>query len=74
MLRAGLLLCLSAFTNLQTQQPQYGFDRNNIRWVLPASFPEALARAKNEKRILLIKGIAFNIDEAGAKCATKGHW
>jgi hypothetical protein len=42
--------------------------------VLPAEFTTARERAKEEHRLLLIKGVSFNIDEAGAKCATKGTW
>jgi hypothetical protein len=49
-------------------------DRTAIQWVLPGDFPRALARAKQEQRILVIKGISFGVDDAGAKCATKGVW
>lgn len=49
-------------------------DRNAIAWVLPGDFPQALARARQEQRILVIKGISFGVDDAGAKCATKGVW
>jgi len=45
-----------------------------IRWHLPGEFMEARDRARRENRLLLIKGISFGIDEAGAKCATKGKW
>ena len=45
-----------------------------IRWFLPARFDEALAAARAQKRILVIKGVSFGIDEAGARCATAGLW
>ena len=45
-----------------------------IRWKLPHEFTDAVAAAKKQKRILIIKGVSFGIDEAGAKCATKGKW
>lgn len=47
---------------------------DNIDWVLPADFDKALARSKSEQRLLLIKGVSFGIDVAGATCATKGQW
>jgi hypothetical protein len=53
---------------------EYGHDPTNIRWHLPAEFDTALDRARKEQRMLLIKGVSFNIDEAGAKCASKGTW
>ncbi|MEO6593880.1 MAG: hypothetical protein ABIP94_03910 [Planctomycetota bacterium] len=46
----------------------------NIHWVLPGDFSTALQRAVAEQRLLLIKGISFGVDEAGATCATKGKW
>ena len=49
-------------------------DRTAIQWVLPGDFPQALARAQKEQRIVVIKGISFGVDGAGAKCATKGVW
>lgn len=51
-------------------------DRNDgaIAWHLPHDFDAAVARAKKQKRILVIKGVSFGIDDAGAKCATKGKW
>lgn len=45
-----------------------------IEWKLPHQFDEALAEAKKTNRLLLIKGVSFGIDDAGAKCATKGKW
>lgn len=47
---------------------------DNIDWVLPGHFDEAVARSKTEQRLLLIKGVSFGIDVAGAACATKGKW
>ena len=49
-------------------------DRTAIQWVLPGDFEQARARAQKEQRILVIKGISFGVDTAGAKCATKGVW
>ena len=49
-------------------------DTSAIRWELPNSFAKARARAAEENRILLIKGVSFGIDHEGAKCATKGMW
>jgi hypothetical protein len=49
-------------------------DRTAIAWMLPGDFEQALARAQKEQRILVIKGISFGVDDAGAKCATKGVW
>jgi hypothetical protein len=47
---------------------------DTIDWVLPGHFDTAVARATAEQRLLLIKGISFGVDEAGATCATKGKW
>jgi len=56
------------------QEPELGCDASAIRWFIPGEFKEALERAKEEKRLLIIKGISFGVDDAGAKCATKGKW
>jgi hypothetical protein len=69
----ALLLAGSAST-LRAQDDNIACDRTAIAWVLPGDFPQALARAQKEQRILLIKGISFGVDDAGAKCATKGVW
>jgi hypothetical protein len=45
-----------------------------IDWTLPGDFEKARERARAEKRIIIIKGIAFGVDEAGSKCATEGDW
>jgi len=47
---------------------------DNIDWVLPGHFADALQRGKSEQRLILIKGVSFGIDVAGAACATKGKW
>ncbi len=47
---------------------------DNIEWVLPGHFADAVARGKAEQRLILIKGVSFGIDVAGAGCATKGKW
>ncbi len=49
-------------------------ENENIQWVLPGDFEDALERAKAENRIILIKGLGFGLDELGSKCATKGCW
>ena len=82
-LRISLLLSLplsASFAGLAVAddpprlQAEHGCDTTNIRWVLPADFKTALERSKSERRLLLIKGVSFNVDEAGATCATKGTW
>ena len=71
---------LAAFAFVLTCTPsdvraqEVACDRTAIGWVLPGDFPQALARAKQEQRIVVIKGISFGVDGAGAKCATKGVW
>lgn len=45
-----------------------------IRWFRPGQFEDAVAAAKGSGRLLLLKGISFGIDTAGADCATKGTW
>ncbi len=72
---AVLLGSLIAGTAL-AQQPDTGLgcDRSAIRWFIPGQFQDARERARKEKRLLIIKGISFGVDNAGAKCATKGKW
>ncbi|HZN38421.1 MAG TPA: hypothetical protein VFD82_06435 [Planctomycetota bacterium] len=69
----ALVLAVSVST-LRAQDDNITCDRTAIQWVLPGDFAQALARAQKEQRILLIKGISFGVDDAGAKCATKGVW
>ena len=45
-----------------------------VDFVLPGRFREARKRSSERNRLLLIKGVAFGMDEAGATCATAGHW
>lgn len=68
----GSLLLL--LTMLPSQEPAPVCDRSAIDWVLPGNFPTAVARAQQDQRILVIKGISFGVDSAGAACATKGVW
>jgi hypothetical protein len=49
-------------------------DTTAIRWHTPGKFEEARKAAAAQHRILMIKGIAFGVDAAGAECATKGCW
>ena len=67
-------LALAATASLRAQDDAIACDRAAIQWVLPGDFPQALERAQKEQRVLVIKGISFGVDAAGAKCATKGVW
>jgi hypothetical protein len=58
----------------QGQPTPAACDSTNIEWVLPGHFDDAVARAKRTHRLLLVKGVSFGIDAAGATCATKGKW
>lgn len=49
-------------------------DHSAVTWVLPGQFEDAQKKSASEKRLLLIKGIAFGVDELGAKDARKGCW
>jgi len=81
---ALLLAALASFTAVHAHAsfqeaaiqpaPLAVHDDAAIDWVLPGSFAKAQARAARENRILLIKGVSFGIDSAGAKCATEGTW
>jgi hypothetical protein len=72
-----LATVLSAYGPLGAQQDDAAMppcNKTQIQWVLPGNFDAARQRAVTEQRMLLIKGISFGIDEAGAQCATKGLW
>ena len=56
------------------ERPQQARAEAAIEWHLPHQFGEAREASKTKNRILLIKGVSFGIDEAGAQCATKGKW
>lgn len=72
---SGFLLFAASTIALPAQTPTAGAcDRSAIEWVLPGDFAQALARSQQEQRILVVKGISFGVDVAGAKCATKGVW
>ena len=74
-LRIALLTALLAGSvPAQEADLQAACNDTNIRWVLPGDFASAQQRAQHERRLLLIKGISFGVDEAGATCATKGKW
>ena len=51
-----------------------GCDNAAINWFKPGEFEAARRLAKKDKRLLVIKGISFGVDDAGAQCATKGMW
>ena len=69
---AGALAAL--LSPLAGQQPHPACNTDNIDWVLPGHFADAVSRGTSEQRLILIKGVSFGIDVAGAKCATKGKW
>ena len=70
MIATLLILCLLSSPWLVAQAPP----ATEIRWHLPGRFGEAKADAVKRQRILLIKGISFGVDEAGALRATRGRW
>ena len=51
-----------------------GCDTTAIRWFKPGEFDKARKLARGSKRLILVKGISFGVDDVGAKCATKGKW
>lgn len=72
-----LAVCALAVTLLASQGVAQGNPAcvtDNIDWVLPGHFADAVKRGKAEQRLILIKGVSFGIDVAGAACATKGKW
>ena len=73
------LFCASALAEPNTAaaeelSPAERRARAAINWRLPHEFATALSDAKEQTRILVIKGVSFGIDDAGAQCATKGKW
>lgn len=52
----------------------WGFNDEKIDWYYPNDFDSAKESAKDNVRILLVKGLGFGLDELGATCATKGCW
>ncbi len=81
-MKRTLAIVLSSIIILQSlaipgrgqDRPPFGCDTSAIKWVLPGDFGKAVQRAKKENRLIVIKGVSFGIDVAGAKCATKGKW
>lgn len=61
-------------TAQDTVAEDFGFTSESIDWVIPGKFDEALASAKEQNRILLVRALGFGLDELGASCATKGCW
>ena len=49
-------------------------DTASIRWHTPGKFEQARKAAAAQNRLLMVKGIAFGVDAAGAESATKGCW
>ena len=74
MLTLTTLLCTCTCLPQGDDPSQVGFDPLAIEWVLPGNFERARERARSERRLLLIKGVSFGIDEVGAVCASKGDW
>jgi len=66
--------CPSSARAGEKEAVQKGGDPNVCNFVLPGNFTDALAKAAEANRCLIIKGIAFGIDRVGATCATRGHW
>ena len=71
-----ILMTLLLLQNARAQSEESAIpcDRSKINWVLPGNFAEAVKRARDENRIIMIKGVSFGIDSLGATCATKGKW
>ena len=60
MLLTLLALVLPAFAQAQ---PSKNLDKTGLRWVVP--FEDALAKAKAQKRLLVIKPVAFGTSPDG---------
>ena len=77
MIRFTLLVlaatCVLPGTAFGKDAPECG-DTTVVDFFLPGSFKDAQKKAKKTNRCLLIKGVAFGMDQAGATCAIKGHW
>ena len=71
---AALLLHMLPPVRAQDEPADGPGDSRVVDFFLPGQFLEARMRAMETNRSLLIKGVAFGMDEAGATCATKGHW
>ena len=74
---AGCALTAVVATPAAAQEPApaaRGGDPEVIDFIYPGKFAKALEQAKATNRCLIIKGVAFGVDAAGAECATKGHW
>ena len=56
-----------------TPAPKAG-DDDTCRFFLPGKFTDAMAKAAETNRCLLIKGVAVGMDRVGAACSTRGHW
>lgn len=82
LLPAIVLLCLIAPVTAVAQERETSGEEHQlpkgdttaVKFFVPGQFKEALKQAKESKRCLMIKAIAFGVDDEGAKCATKGHW
>ncbi len=70
----ALFLCLLPPAAIAREAPATAGDPTVCDFVLPGHFEEAVAKAKELSRPLIIKGVAFGVDKVGASCATKGKW
>ena len=68
------LSCVTGLAPAQAKVTPAGCDNTAIQWFKPGEFAAARKLAKKSKRLLVIKGISFGVDDVGAKCATKGKW
>ena len=71
---AAVLLGLGAGVSRADGPAAACADTTAIRWHTPGKFADARTAAAARNRILMVKGIAFGVDAAGAECATKGCW
>ena len=71
---AVLIGLVAGTVGAQPPDTDLGCDPSAIAWFIPGQFQDARDRARKEKRLLIIKGISFGVDAAGARCATKGKW
>ena len=68
------LVVVAAPQGLAKDAPPSCGDATVVDFFLPGKFEEARKRSRKTGRCLLVKGVAFGMDKAGAACATRGHW
>ena len=72
--RAAFALALSAVLTTTVSAQGASCSGDAIDWFVPGQFERAVDEATTRQRIVIVKGIAFGIDKAGAKSARKGTW